>query len=223
MRLIAAHLARLEATLTRTQTAVAALRDLLEQSPSAAPIHHCQMSATTAAAITATVDRRDVLIWYHGALGELKAAAAAQQLRVSGPAGGIFADELFTEGGGQATIFLPCTSTVQPVGRVVHTIVPSVELATMTQSVYRLYQQQRLHLAFEIPRGLHVYGSPVPEGYVPLTVGLDPRDGLSVGTIALPAPRPFNVEGLKEDFFVHEGRLDVVVPFSMTCCRGTCR
>ena len=133
-QLIAAHLARLEATLTRTQTAVAALRDILEQPPSAAPIHHRQVPATTAAAITATVDRADVLIWYRGALGELKATAAAQQLEASGPAGGMFANELFTEGEGQATIFLQCASTVQPIGRVVHTMVPSVELATIVHS-----------------------------------------------------------------------------------------
>jgi len=130
-QLISTHLARLEQNLTRTQLAVTSLRELLEEPPDAPPINHHRLPDTAAAGITETVDRADALVWYQGALAELRATLSAQHLEVTGPAGGVFADELFTEGRGQATIFVPGGSSVRPMGRVIPVVVPAVELATV--------------------------------------------------------------------------------------------
>jgi DNA-binding transcriptional MerR regulator len=127
--LIAAHLRRLEDNLAQTQTAVASLRDLLEHPSPAPPIEHRSIGEMTAAAISELVDVSDALAWYEGALGELHATLAAQKLPPTGPAGGIFSDELFTEGRGQATIFIPCDGTVRPLGRVAPLLIPPAELA----------------------------------------------------------------------------------------------
>jgi DNA-binding transcriptional MerR regulator len=134
--LIAAHLARLEEGLTRTQTAVESLRDLLTHP---AP-HHSgdigrrQVAATSAAAIVETIDIGDALSWYQGALGELYATLDAQNAIAAGPGGGIFASDLFTHERGQATIFVPCLTTMRPMGRVVPSVIPPVELATITHA-----------------------------------------------------------------------------------------
>lgn len=133
-QVIAAHLARLEADLARTQDAVSSLRDLLVQPATATPIHHRYLPETPAAAITETVDRADALLWYQGALGELRATMAAQYIDSAGPAGGIFANELFADERGEATIFLPSTQPVRPMGRVGPLVVPPVELATIVHS-----------------------------------------------------------------------------------------
>jgi DNA-binding transcriptional MerR regulator len=133
-QVIAAHLARLEADLARTQDAVSSLRDLLVQPAKATPIHHRHQPETPAAAITQTVDRADALLWYQGALGELRATMAAQHIDAAGPAGGIFANELFADERGEATIFLPCTQPVRPMGRVSPLVVPPVDLATIVHS-----------------------------------------------------------------------------------------
>jgi DNA-binding transcriptional MerR regulator len=130
-QVMVAHLARLQANLTRTQDAVASLRDLLAQPSATPPVHHRHLPATPAAAITETVDRADALVWYQGALGELQAILAAQYLDPAGPGGGIFANELFADERGRATIFLPCTQAVRPMGRVAPVLVPRVELATI--------------------------------------------------------------------------------------------
>jgi len=55
----------------------------------------------------------------------------AQNLSPGGPSGGIFATELFSHGLGQATIFVPCTGTLRPTGRVTSLVVPPAELATI--------------------------------------------------------------------------------------------
>jgi DNA-binding transcriptional MerR regulator len=130
-QLIANHLARLQASLARTQDAVTSLRDLLDRPPASAPIDHRHLAATPAAAITETVDRADALRWYEGAHGELSATLAAQDIAPTGPAGGIFANELFAVERGQATIFLPCQSAPRAMGRITATIIPPAELATI--------------------------------------------------------------------------------------------
>jgi effector-binding domain-containing protein len=95
-----------------------------------ASIGRRRVEATPAAAISEVIDIADALSWYEGAMAELHATIAAQGLTRTGPAGGIFVDELFTEERGQATIFVPCAGTLRPAGRVAAVIVPAAELAT---------------------------------------------------------------------------------------------
>jgi DNA-binding transcriptional MerR regulator len=130
-QLIGAHLRRLEATLARTQEAAASLRDLLDPPVEATSvaIEHRRMLAATAAAVTSVIDVEDATGWYQGALGELHALLTAQKITPSGPGGAVYANDLFTHGRGEATIFLPCDETVRATGRVNAVVVPEVDLA----------------------------------------------------------------------------------------------
>ena len=130
--LIAAHLGRLEEGLARTQSAVAALRDLLERP--AAPgaqrhqppqrgrdpgrRHHRRRSTSS-----------DAGAWYQGALGELHATVGAQDVAASRAAGRHLRQRLVRHERGEATVFIPCAGPVRPVGRVEPLIVPPAELA----------------------------------------------------------------------------------------------
>jgi DNA-binding transcriptional MerR regulator len=133
-QLIAAHLTRLEQSLADTQRAVASLRDLLEQPSPPAAIEHRQIPATPAAAITATVDVGDLAAWYHGAVGEIRATLSAQGIASSGAPGGIYANELFAEDRGEATVFFPAVGEIRPVGRVGPFTAPPIELAVITHT-----------------------------------------------------------------------------------------
>lgn len=127
--LIAAHMRRLEHDLARTQEAVASLRDLLVSPSDARNITHRTVQPTHAAAISEVIDIQDAAHWYQGALGELYATLSSQAIERSGKAGGIFSNELFTDERGNALIFVPTASAVNPVGRVITVTVPAVELA----------------------------------------------------------------------------------------------
>jgi DNA-binding transcriptional MerR regulator len=132
---ITSHLSRLEEELGRTQRAVASLRDLLAPAPDVpARIELRRLQAVPAAAVSAVVGAEDSGTWFQGALGELYATLSAQHVRAEGPAGGIFADELFTDHRGQATIFVPCATPVRPMGRVTGLEVPAAELAVIEHS-----------------------------------------------------------------------------------------
>jgi DNA-binding transcriptional MerR regulator/effector-binding domain-containing protein len=129
--LIAAHLDRLEAELAQTRAAVDSLRNLLRPADTVA-IEHRSVPATPAAGITAVVDRGDILPWWQGALGELHATVRAQGLPATGPAGGMFASEIFQRDRGEATVFIGVQGGVRAIGRVAPVLVPAAELAIIS-------------------------------------------------------------------------------------------
>jgi len=129
--LIAAHLKRLENDLTRTNAAVASLRNLLEHPAPDVEIGRRRADEVTAAAISEAVHVKDALPWYLGALGELHATLSAQRISPTGPAGGIFSNAIFSHAHGEATVFVPCDGRVRAIGRVASRVVPAVELATL--------------------------------------------------------------------------------------------
>jgi DNA-binding transcriptional MerR regulator len=131
---IAAHLSRLEDDLGRTQSAVASLRDLLTPPSAESTPAHIELRgapAVPAAVITGTVSAEESTAWLQGALGELYATLAATNVPADGPAGGVYADEVFTRHRGLVTIFVPCAGPVRPMGRVTSGVVPATELAVI--------------------------------------------------------------------------------------------
>jgi DNA-binding transcriptional MerR regulator len=132
--LIASHLDTLQDSLTQTQTAVASLRTLLDGGSGAQslPVTYRTVEATTAAAITETVEIKGLGLWLRGALGELRATLTAQDVLVAGPAGGIYHDDLFANEQGQATVFIPHVGEIEGVGRVHPTTISAAELVSVT-------------------------------------------------------------------------------------------
>jgi DNA-binding transcriptional MerR regulator len=166
---IANHLDRLESSLERTQQATASLRDLLDPRSSIRPadVEHVDVRPTATAAITDTIDIEDLGAWYNGALGELHATLDAQRVPPAGPAGGIFATELFAEDRGQATVFIPCDPAFRPTGRIAALVVPGAELAVITHvgshaEIDRSYGALAAHVA---DHALGVDG-PIRESYL---------------------------------------------------------
>ena len=127
--LIATHLGRLEGELEQTRQAVQSLRNLLEPAHTPISVEHRTLPATQAVGIQEVVDRSDLVVWFHGALGELYATIAVQGLQPSGPSGGLFASDLFHYERGEVTMFVPISGKLQTVGRVSPLVVPAAEVA----------------------------------------------------------------------------------------------
>jgi DsbC/DsbD-like thiol-disulfide interchange protein len=108
-----------------------------------------------------------------------------------------------------------CPSTLH--GEPVSGQAPGVQVsAQLDTPSYRAFQRLWLTVDLRIDPGLHVYGRPIPEGFIPLTIDVTSLDGLSVGTPAFPPPTPHPMEGLDELLFVYEGNLSVSVPLTFT-------
>jgi DNA-binding transcriptional MerR regulator len=129
--LIAAHLDHLEAELAQTRLAVESLRNLLQRPAAKRSVEHRTVPPAYAVGIQQTVDRDDVLSWWHGAFGELWATFQAQGLSQTGPSGGLYGSDIFRHERGEATVFIPVERTVRPVGRVMAFVVPAAELAVV--------------------------------------------------------------------------------------------
>jgi DNA-binding transcriptional MerR regulator len=106
--LVTAHLRRLEENLDRTKAAVVSL------------------PPRTVAAIRGEVELDEVLDWYGAAMKELDTAVPTTER--TGPPGGRYANELFTEGSGAVTVFHPADK-VRESGRIESLELPAVELA----------------------------------------------------------------------------------------------
>jgi Thiol:disulfide interchange protein DsbD, N-terminal/AhpC/TSA family len=72
-------------------------------------------------------------------------------------------------------------------------------------------QRAVLTVEVELPAGLHVYGRPLPEGYVPVTVEVDGGGVLQVERVAYPRPHAYQVDVTGADMPVYMGRLAVKV------------
>ena len=115
----------------------------------------------------------------------------------------------------QAAALVEDRSTPDRAGSGVRATARTHELAVtawISQATYRPYQRLELRLDLAVGLGLHVYGRPVPDGYTPLSVELDPLESLEVAAPRWPEPRPFRVAGLDERFVVHEGVLRGTLP-----------
>lgn len=82
---------------------------------------------------------------------------------------------------------------------------------------------QRLHATvhIKIAPGFHIYGQPVPDGYVPVSVEIEPLDGLVVGEPEWPLPREFRLPGLDERFMVYEEALSLAIPLTFLLRPGS--
>jgi peroxiredoxin len=88
--------------------------------------------------------------------------------------------------------------------------------ARLDSPTYRAFQRLWLTLDLSIEAGLHVYGQPIPEGFIPLTVAVTPAPGLVVGAPEFPLPTLHRLDGLDEDFYIYEGNLAVSLPLTFT-------
>lgn len=123
---IAGHLRRLESELDRTRAAVVSLRRLLNPEPADVAVELRAVPAGTVVAVSSSVSLDESLFWYDAAMAELDEAFPPAER--TGPPGGCYADELFTHGAGEFTVFRP-VRTPRPSGRIRVLDLPPADLA----------------------------------------------------------------------------------------------
>jgi DsbC/DsbD-like thiol-disulfide interchange protein len=81
---------------------------------------------------------------------------------------------------------------------------------------YRFFQRLWVTVELNIDAGLHIYGRPIPEGYLPLTIDVAPITGMVVGEANWPQSHPYRVAGLDEDLSIYAGKVAVSLPVTLT-------
>jgi peroxiredoxin len=73
-----------------------------------------------------------------------------------------------------------------------------------------------LYVRFELAKGLHIYGDPLPDGFVSTTVSIDETKGLRTGAPRYPNTKTVEFDALNVTLNVYEGVVDVAIPVSLT-------
>jgi hypothetical protein len=68
-----------------------------------------------------------------------------------------------------------------------------------------------LYIDLKLDEGLHVYGQPIPEGYIPTEVSVEAPEGVTVGEPRYPETEPFHVEGIDDVFQAFKGDARIAV------------
>jgi hypothetical protein len=83
--------------------------------------------------------------------------------------------------------------------------------ATLGAESMVFMETSMLYVDIELDEGLHIYGRPVPQGFIPTEVAVTGPDGLAVGEPRYPETRPFHVEGIDDEFRVFERNARIAV------------
>ena len=105
--ILASHLDRMRDQLRQTEAAVDSLRRMLAGGGAPVAIEERLLEGGSTISVAADVLRKDVAAWWLDALAGLRATALVAGLEQSGPAGGIYDDDLFTQDAGHARVYLP--------------------------------------------------------------------------------------------------------------------
>ena len=73
-----------------------------------------------------------------------------------------------------------------------------------------------LQVTLQLAPGYHVYGRPLAEGYLPITLGVDAPETITVEPVAYPAPHPMRFGWLDETLPVYEGALTLATAITFT-------
>jgi DNA-binding transcriptional MerR regulator len=105
--ILAEHLHRMREQLRQTEAAVESLRRMLGGAAEPIALEERTLAGGSTISIAAYVTRSDIESWWWETLLELRSIAAQARLERTGPAGGLYDDELFTEEKGHARVYLP--------------------------------------------------------------------------------------------------------------------
>jgi len=86
----------------------------------------------------------------------------------------------------------------------------------LASPTYAFFQRLHVNVEVSVAPGFHVYGEPVPAGFVPLSVKVAPIEGVEIGAVEWPTPHPLTVDGLNEQFWVHEETVRSSLPLTFS-------
>ena len=78
----------------------------------------------------------------------------------------------------------------------------------------RLEIKSTLTVRLEMAEGLHIYGKPLPEGFIATEVTVRPAKGVRIGEPVYPPTKPIEFEALGATLNVFEGVVDVAFPIT---------
>lgn len=151
--LLRSHLRELESRLAATRVAVHTLRGLLDPAPAPLEVVHRSVPAQRAVAVRAAIELEELGDWFGAGVERLTGLVGSGEVAASGPYGGVWSTELFLDGHGEATLYVPVAAAPGPLPPGVSRVhLPAVALAVATsegpdEEVARVYAELGKYVA----------------------------------------------------------------------------
>ena len=99
---------------------------------------------------------------------------------------------------------------------------PAIELGTdqvqvsafLSDPALKFETQSKVYVRFELEDGLHIYGRPLPDGYIASEATISDTPGLRVGATQYPMTTPLEFPELGVSLNVYERVVDVAIPIT---------
>ncbi len=73
-----------------------------------------------------------------------------------------------------------------------------------------------LRVTIAMPPGIHIYGRPLPEGYIPTTFAITATEGITAEPVRYPAPRPLRMDWTDEELMIYEDEIVLTTAVTFT-------
>jgi len=87
--------------------------------------------------------------------------------------------------------------------------------ATLGGEAMVFMETATLYIDIDLDEGLHLYGAPIPEGYIATEVTVTAPEGIVIEEPVYPPTAPFHVENIDEDFQAFGDNIHISVPLHM--------
>lgn len=82
-----------------------------------------------------------------------------------------------------------------------------VAIAAMDSGTFVRGERIGLRVTIQTAPGVHIYGQPLPDGYIPTTLVVEAPETVRVEPIAYPPPHPLEIDWLDERLMAYEGEI----------------
>lgn len=91
-----------------------------------------------------------------------------------------------------------------------------VAVAAMDAATFVRGERVGLRVTIQTAPGVHIYGQPLPQGYIPTTLAIHTPGAITADPVQYPAPHPFHTAWLDEELMAYEGTvtLDTALTFT---------
>ena len=91
-----------------------------------------------------------------------------------------------------------------------------VAVASLDRDTFVRGERIGLRVTIQLAPGVHVYGRPLAEGYIPVTLEMDAPETVKVEPVTYPTPQPLRFGWLDEGLPAYEGTLTLTTAITLT-------
>jgi hypothetical protein len=91
-----------------------------------------------------------------------------------------------------------------------------VAVASLDTSTFVRGERIGLRVTIQAAPGIHIYGKPLPDGYIPTTLEFDTPETITVEPVQYPAPHILRTDWLDEELPVYDGTITLMTALIFT-------